>query len=106
MRDFEKKALQKISDTIHERFRHEADIYAFGSRVRGDNHMFSDFDLLIVIKDKTPVKEDEIVGIIVDVEIEAECSFSPVIKDSSAFDKERKFNSPFYQNIMNEGIML
>ncbi|HOO71057.1 MAG TPA: nucleotidyltransferase domain-containing protein [Spirochaetota bacterium] len=106
MRSFEKKALKKIADEIHFRFGEEAKLYAFGSRVRGDNTGGSDFDLLVVIKNRNPDKEEQIIDIIVDIEMAEGCSFTPVIKDSRSFEQEKQYNTPFYQNIMIEGIEL
>jgi|GEM_PF-3762865 predicted nucleotidyltransferase len=53
-------------------------IYASGSRVRGDYREWSDIDLLIIVKDK----------------------------DSRAFKKGKRFRTPFYENIIREGIAL
>lgn len=106
MRNFEQQALQEIAIALRSRFNDDVILYAFGSRVRGDNTMDSDFDLLVIIENKTPDKEETIVGIIVDIEMARGCSFSPVIKDTSSFAKEKKLNSPFYQNIIKEGIKL
>jgi predicted nucleotidyltransferase len=81
-------------------------VYAFGSRVRGDYNAWSDFDILVIVKDKTPELESEIIGIIVDEERRRELSFSPVVKDVRAFDRERSLHTPFYENIMKEGVEL
>lgn len=106
MRSFEKRALQKISAEMHSHFADEVRLFAFGSRVRGDNDTYSDFDLLVIIDNRTPEKEDRIIDIIVDIELSEGCSFSPVIKDSKSFESEKQYHSPFFQNIMNEGIEL
>ncbi len=103
----DRKALSILSSLLRERMGDDIEsVYAFGSRVRGDNDDRSDFDLLVVVKDKTPSKETKIIGIIVDFEMERELSFSPVLKDAASFALERKYNAPFYQNITREGIRL
>jgi predicted nucleotidyltransferase len=79
-------------------------IIAFGSRVRGNHTDSSDFDLLVVAKGLTPARRSEIVDIIFDIEMEHEMSFSPIIRDSESFAKEREHNTPFYQNIRREGV--
>jgi len=81
-------------------------IYAFGSRVRGDYGEWSDIDLLVVVKDKDPEIERGIIATIVEEEIERGVPFTPVIKDSQAFEKERIFKTPFYESIIKEGIAL
>jgi predicted nucleotidyltransferase len=83
-----------------------AGVYAFGSRVRGDHTAWSDFDVLIIISKKDTTIEQKIIGIIVDIETEYGLSFSPVIKTTGSYEKEKKFNSPFYQNITKEAIAL
>lgn len=80
--------------------------YAFGSRVRGDHEAWSDFDLLVVVRDKDPLIESAIIGVIVDEEIKAGLSFTPVVKDLRAFEMEKKFHTPFYENILAEGVRI
>ncbi|MBI2001335.1 MAG: nucleotidyltransferase domain-containing protein [candidate division NC10 bacterium] len=107
MRMHERQALDRIAANLRERF---ADrilaLYAFGSRVRGGHDAWSDFDLLVVIRNKDARVEAEIVGMIVDVEFKAGLSFTPVVKDAQAFDMEKEFHTPFYQNITREGVLL
>jgi predicted nucleotidyltransferase len=102
-----KNRLQKISQQLKERYPDRiVFIYAFGSRARGDFSEWSDIDILIVVKDKDPQIEREIIGLIVEEEITVGLSFSPVIKDLKVFEKERDFKTPFYENIKREGILL
>jgi predicted nucleotidyltransferase len=103
----EKQTLQRIAASLRERFAERiVAFYAFGSRVRGTHHAWSDFDVLVVIRDRNPEAEAEIVGIIVDEEAKAGLSFAPVIKDERAFALEKALRSPFYENIMREGVPL
>lgn len=94
-----KRVREKLSDRI-------VSIYAFGSRVRGDYEEWSDFDVLVVVKDKTPEIETEIVSAFVDEEIKSGLSFTLVIKDRDAFEMEKRFETPFFENIMKEGMPL
>ncbi len=72
----EEKILKKIRTHLARKLDNRLSfIYAFGSRVRGDHELWSDFDVLVVVKNKTP----EIEHIII---------------------------SPFYQNIVKEGILI
>lgn len=103
----EKKILEQIARVLRERLPEAIiSIYAFGSRVRGDHGEGSDFDVLVVVDGKTPAMEKEVVDVFVEEEMKTGIAFAPVIKDIKAFDAERRFNSPFYQNIMNEGVAL
>jgi len=103
----ELQALKAISKQLQQKFGDRiVCIYAFGSRVRGDFSASSDFDVLIVVKDKNPKIEYAIVSEIVDIEMQYNLSFTPLIKDEKAFALEKKYNTPFYTNIIQEGIQL
>ena len=107
MRVHERQVLDRIATKLREAFADRiAALYAFGSRVRGDHNAWSDFDILVVIQDREPRAEAAIVGIIVDEEFKAGLSFTPVVKDARAFDLERRFHTPFYENIAREGVPL
>ena len=103
----EKKVLTRITKQIKKRIPEMIiSIYAFGSRVRGDHSGWSDFDILVIAKHKTPELESLIIGIFVDEESKSGLSFAPLIKDIKVFEMEKKFNTPFYENILKEGILL
>ncbi len=107
MRAHERQVLDRIAASLREKFADRiAALYAFGSHVRGDHDTWSDFDLLVVVREKEPGVEAEIVGLIVDEEFKAGLSFTPVVKDARAFDLERRFHTPFYENIAREGVPL
>jgi len=72
----------------------------------GDHLTWSDFDVLIVIKGKEPKIEDKIIDIFVKEELKTNIFFNPIIKDAVAFELEKEYNTPFYKNIMREGIAL
>ncbi len=107
MRAHERQALDRIAAALRERFADRITaLYAFGSRVRGGHDVWSDFDVLVVVRDKDPRVEGEIVGLIVDEELRSGLSFAPVVKDAHAFDLEKGFHTPFYENITREGVLL
>lgn len=81
-------------------------MYAFGSRVRGDHSGWSDFDILIVVRDKNPEIESGIVDVVVDEEMAEGVNFTPVIKDVRSFKLEEKHHSPFYERVTEEGVLL
>lgn len=104
---YEEESLIRITKKLKERFSGRiVSVYAFGSRVRGDHDRWSDFDVLVVVRDKDPQVESEIIGIFVNEELESGTSFTPVVKDVLAFELEKKFHSPFYENIAKEGVLL
>ncbi|MEW6606819.1 MAG: nucleotidyltransferase domain-containing protein [bacterium] len=107
MYGYEKKAVTQIIHILKEKFAEKiVMVYAIGSRIRGDFQAWSDFDLLIIVKHKNPDIEKEIINTLVDEEIKYGLSFTPVIKDIKAFELEQKFSTPFYENIMKEGVAL
>ena len=101
------ESLKRITDQLKEKFPERVlGVYAFGSRVRGDYGEWSDFDVLVVVKDRDPAIEKDIVGLFVEEELDKGIPYAPLIKDIKAFELEAKHHSPFYTNIMKEGIRL
>jgi predicted nucleotidyltransferase len=102
---YEKALLQRISDRIRREFPGRiVSVHAFGSRVRGDHNAWSDFDVLVVVRDKDPLLESGIIGVFVEEEMQAGASFTPVVKDVRAFELEKKHHTPFYEAIVREGV--
>lgn len=102
-----KERLKMIARKLSERFPDRiVSVVAFGSRVRGDYGEWSDIDLLIVVKDKSPEVEKEIIDLIVDEEMRSGLSFSAVVKDLMAYEEEKKHKTPFYESIKQEGVLL
>lgn len=100
-----RKALERIRDRLRERFPERVlYIYAFGSRVRGDHGEWSDLDVLVVVKDKDIEIEKKIIDIFSDEEFETGIPFAPIIKDIKLFEREKELKTPFYQDIMKEGV--
>ncbi len=107
MFDHEREALKRITERLKRRFSDRIiSIYAFGSRVRGDHEEWSDLDVLVVVKNKDPDIEKGIIDIFTDEEMETGIPFAPVIKDVRVFERERELKTPFYQDIMKEGVLL
>lgn len=105
MYSHEKAVLQRISDRLRRQFGGRiVSIHAFGSRVRGNHDAWSDFDVLVVVRDKEPLIESGIIGIFVEEEMVAGASFTPVIKDVRAFELEKEHHTPFYEAIIKEGV--
>jgi len=102
-----KESVERVTEKLKKHFPERIiAIYAFGSRVRGDHDEWSDFDVLVLVKDKNPELVNGIIEIFADEEYEKGIFFSPVIKDIAVFEREKKYNTPFYQNIKKEGVLL
>jgi len=85
----------------------DAEIYLYGSRARGDIHEESDWDILILLnKDKVSrLEEIPFRDNIFDLELECEEVIS-IIALSKKEWLEKHSITPFYQNVMKEGIRL
>lgn len=81
-------------------------MYAFGSRIRGDHDRRSDFDILVIVKKKNPKVEAVIIDAFLEDEAESGISFDPVIKSLASFELERKHNTPFYENVVRDGVFV
>ncbi|GAB5047234.1 nucleotidyltransferase domain-containing protein [Thermodesulfovibrio sp. TK110] len=103
----EKRALKRITEKLKKALREELiSVTAFGSRVRGDFKGDSDFDVLVIVRQRNRDIIDKIVDIFSQEEISTGIPFSPVVKSEELFEKEREFNTTFYRNIKNEGKIL
>ena len=62
----ERQALQRIATQLRGKFAdRDVALYAFGSRVPGTHSAWSHFDLLVVVRDKKPQIEDEIISLLI-----------------------------------------
>ncbi len=101
----EKTALHNISSTLRSKYpKIIVSVYAFGSRVRGDHMGGSDYDVLVLVKKRSVALEEGIIDVFVEEESRSGISFDPVIKTLHSFELEKKHHTPFYENIVQEGI--
>ncbi|MEM8528029.1 MAG: nucleotidyltransferase domain-containing protein [Bacteroidota bacterium] len=83
-----------------------AEVILFGSRARGDYQSDSDWDLLILPKEKVSYElEDQFREFIYDLELAYEQVFSVFLFPLSAWT-EGASPSPLYDNIRKEGVMI
>jgi predicted nucleotidyltransferase len=81
--------------------------YLFGSRARGDNKPDADWDILILVDDKkvTLDTEDKFIDDLYDLELESGQIISTFIYPKEYWQNTLIY-SPFYKNIIREGIRL
>ncbi|HPT32451.1 MAG TPA: nucleotidyltransferase domain-containing protein [Prolixibacteraceae bacterium] len=84
-----------------------AKIYLYGSRSRGTSKKESDWDLLILLNRETITAEieEDITFSLYDLEFDTGEVISPMVYSEKEWNS--KYNiTPFYHNVMKEGILL
>lgn len=97
--------LQKIKKTI-KNIDPFVKIILYGSRARGDFKKKSDWDILILTDEEEFLKqEDKFRDKLYDIELETDEIISLQVY-SKNYWKQKLHITPFYQNVINEGIEL
>ena len=98
--------IKQIQQTIRET-EPTATAILYGSEARGDARPDSDIDVLILLEGekRNLRKEEEVSGALYDIELKTGVLISPMIMLRSQWEN-RPFKTPFYINVMNEGIRL
>lgn len=100
-----RKALENISSALKRKYPETVTaVIAFGSRVRGDHDADSDFDVLVIVKENSTRISEDIIDIFTEEEMRGNIPFDPVIKTTESFEKEKFHHTPFYNNIMEQGV--
>lgn len=85
----------------------DAKIILYGSEARGDATPQSDIDLLILLDEEEIAHEKErsIRALLYDIELDTQVLISSIIITRKSWEN-RPFKTPFYVNVVNEGITL
>lgn len=100
-RDAINRATKKLQEALGDNL---ITVIAFGSRIRGDFSGESDFDILVIVKERDFGVIEKVVEIFGEEEDKTIIPFSPVIKSLETFKKEKAYNTTFYRNIKKEGV--
>ena len=92
--------VNQIREIVH-RVAPTAQTIVYGSEARGDAREDSDIDLLIPTFDE----ENEVRWPLYELEIQTGVSINPYIISKKSWEN-RPYKTPFYVNVVNEGIVL
>jgi len=98
--------LDRISSAIHKKDP-KAEVYLFGSRARGNNRTNSDWDILILIDNKSVTNEidDLFREDLYDIELDSGQIISTLIYTKEYWKGILSF-SPLYEKVVKEGVRL
>lgn len=100
------EVVNQISQAIR-RVEPTATAILYGSEARGDARSDSDIDVLILLEgDRKNLKREDILsGELYEIELATGVLISPMIMLRKQWEN-RPFNTPFYINVMNEGVRI
>src|ERR1043165_3352144 len=81
-------------------------IVLFGSRGRGEELPWSDYDLLVLVERREQPLVDKIDDAVVEIQADTGCDLSLKIISQTEWDRRREANSSFVANILREGIVV
>lgn len=81
-------------------------IILFGSRVRGDEKPYSDYDVLIVVDERERDILDAVHDSVMDALLATGRLVSPKVYRRRDFDRFCAIPTPFFKNVLKEGIPL
>ncbi|NIA31846.1 MAG: hypothetical protein GWP06_18295 [Actinobacteria bacterium] len=80
--------------------------YLFGSYATNTQTLFSDIDILIIVEHLTSAIQRQISGLASDYSLEYDIYISPILQDINTWEKNKKYHTLFYQEVMQHGIPL
>lgn len=80
--------------------------YLFGSYATNTYTPVSDIDILFVVKTFTREIRRQMSGLASEYSLEYDVYISPIIKDCQVWDKNKRYQTLFYQEVTQHGIQL
>ena len=84
-----------------------AEVILFGSEARGEARPDSDIDLLVLLDGDTLslTREETVTMPLYELELRTDVCISPIVMLKKQW-RNRPFKTPFYVNVVNEGVLL
>lgn len=80
--------------------------YLFGSYATNQQTPLSDIDILIIVNHLTPALQRQVSGLASDYSLKYNVYISPLVQDIAAWEKNQRYQTLFYQDVMQQGIPL
>ncbi len=107
LNDGESKILQGLVKHLNELYPGEIVlVQLFGSRARGSAALDSDYDILVVVKERTKVSRSAIYEYVLDVNLKYGIDLSLKIYGVSEFEAFKAKGVPFINEVLQEGYSL
>lgn len=85
----------------------DAEVVLFGSRARGQENQYSDYDLLVLVNSPANIKiKEELVSEIYPLELKSEQMISLVVYNKQQWNSPPYKTMPLHLNIDQEGIVI
>ena len=105
-RNMNKQVIESIQQTLHQYLPVGGKALLFGSQARGDAHVGSDWDILIILnKDKLmPTDYDNVTYPLTTLGWDLGEQINPIMYSAKEWEASRI--TPFYQNVLRDAIVL
>lgn len=80
--------------------------YLFGSYATNAQTPLSDIDILIIVNHFTPDLQRQVSGLASEYSLEHDLYISPILQDREVWEKNRRYQTLFYQEVTQHGIPL
>jgi len=80
--------------------------YLFGSYATNMQTPLSDIDILIIVKHFTPDLQRQVSDLASDYSLDYDMYISPIVQDLTVWEKNRHYQTLFYQEVIQHGIPL
>lgn len=103
----ERQAINAFVDRLYEQFPGEiVQVSLFGSKARGDSDLWSDIDILTVVKEESWALRGEISTLAARVSLEYDVLIGPRVIGKERWGRMKRDGFSLYQNIVAEGVSL